>query len=219
LIQPSVKLARNGFPVDSDLIYIFQGLDNSSFLVNNPEWATDFAPRGTLLGEGDILVRSRYARLLEEIAEYGPDVFYTGNIARATIAALQAQDGIMTMDDLENYSVLVRAPVELRYRDFNIVSCAAPAGGSVVLSVMNTIHGYRDIGSVSSLNLGTHLLDEAIRFGYGAVSFGAGFRFPLSAMSTDRLVTCSEPNSETLHFWIILHPLKAQYYPRLTRRK
>jgi gamma-glutamyltranspeptidase / glutathione hydrolase len=169
LIWPSIHLAQYGFPVTEDLLYIFS-VHSTDFLVHNPDWSVDFAPNGTLVGLGDTLTRKRYAELLRRIAKEGPDVFYTGDIAEATIAALQAANGTMTVQDLENYTVTTRTPLEISYKDYKITSCGAPSSGAVVLNVMKTIEGYENIGNPAYVNITTHRLDEAIRFGYGAVS-------------------------------------------------
>jgi gamma-glutamyltranspeptidase/glutathione hydrolase len=73
LVMPAVKVARKGFPVTADLVRYMasatSGVDN--FLVNDPTWAIDFAPNGTLLGLGDTITRRRYADTLEAIAKRG----------------------------------------------------------------------------------------------------------------------------------------------------
>jgi gamma-glutamyltranspeptidase / glutathione hydrolase len=170
-MRPAVNVARYGFPVTQDLVYQMDTAtaDQANFLVEDPTWAIDFAPNGTRLGLGDILTRKRYADTLEEIAEKGPDVFYTGALANATIAALQAANGIMTLDDLKNYAVATRKPAHIEYRGYKLTSCSAPSSGLVVLSVMKIVEGYSGFGEEAVLNLTTHRLDEAIRFGYGQV--------------------------------------------------
>lgn len=140
-----------------------------NFLVEDPTWALDFAPNGTRLGLGDIITRKRYANTLEEIAQKGPDAFYEGAIAQTTIAALQKANGIMTLDDLKNYTVAIRKPATINYRDYRLTSGSAPSSGVVALSAMKIIEGYSDIGQPATVNLSTHRLDEAIRFGYGQV--------------------------------------------------
>ena len=97
-------------------------------------------------------------------------MFYSGPTANATISALRNANGNMSIEDLRNYSVASRTPFEISYRDFKIVSCGAPAGGTVVLSAMKTIEGYGSIGEEATMNLSTHRLDDANRFAYGAVS-------------------------------------------------
>ena len=73
LVMPAVKVARYGFPVTEDLVRYMKsataGIEN--FLVNDPAWAIDFAPNGTLLGLGDTITRRRYADTLEAIAKRG----------------------------------------------------------------------------------------------------------------------------------------------------
>lgn len=169
LVLPAVKVARDGFLVTEDLVHYMDsavaGIDN--FLVNDPNWAIDFAPNGTRLGLGDTITRKRYAATLEQIADRGVDAFYTGPIAQTFINAIQSTNGTMTMADLKNYTVAVRQPAAIDYRDFKIRSCSAPSSGVVAMSVMKIIEGYTDIGEASTLNESTHYFDEALRFAYG----------------------------------------------------
>lgn len=144
-------------------------LDSAGFFIHDPSWAIDYAPNGTRVGEGDIMTRRRYANVLENIAENGADVFYTGAIANATVRALQAANGIMTLEDLKSYKVAIRKPVQVNYRDYRLTSCGARSSGVVALQVMSIVAGYQRFGDEAMTNLSTHRLDEAIRFGYGAV--------------------------------------------------
>lgn len=137
------------------------------FLIEDPTWAIDFAPNGTLLKLNDTITRKRYADTLESIATYGADAFYTGAIANATIRTLQAANGTMTLEDLANYTVALRQPARINYRNFRLTSCSAPSSGVVAMSTMKILEGYTDIGWPSTLNISTHRLDEAIKFAYG----------------------------------------------------
>jgi len=143
----------------------------SDFLTKDPPWMQDFAPNGTRVGAGDIMTRKRYANMLEAIAAQGPDAFYKGPLAKALIKALRKSNGTMTPDDLKDYDVISRTPVEIDYRGFKLHACGAPASGAVVLSVLKILETYPDFGK--DVNLTTHRMDEAIRFGYGKrASFG-----------------------------------------------
>lgn len=112
------------------------------------------------------MTRKRYADTLETIAKYGADVFYTGAMANATIQALKASNGIMTLQDMANYTILSREPSQITYRNFRITSGSAPSSGEVALAVMKTIEGYDDIGHPSTLNISTHRVDEAMRYAH-----------------------------------------------------
>jgi gamma-glutamyltranspeptidase/glutathione hydrolase len=129
--------------------------------------AIDFAPNGTLLGLGDTITRRRYADTLEAIANRGPDAFYTGPIAQTIIKTLQSNGGTMTMQDLKDYNVAIRPPQNITYRNYTIHSTGAPSSGTVALSAMKIIEGYKDIGQAATINESTFLFDEALRFAYG----------------------------------------------------
>ncbi|KAG5982013.1 hypothetical protein E4U43_006500, partial [Claviceps pusilla] len=108
VMQGAIHVARDGFKVSEDLIhYINRTVEGrpSNFLVEDPNWAQDFAPKGeivfahedvqpslmmqmlTAVGEigrlvqvGETMTRKRYADTLEKIANHGPDAFYTGDL-------------------------------------------------------------------------------------------------------------------------------------------
>lgn len=113
------------------------------------------------------MTRKRYADTLETVANEGADAFYTGAIAKATIRALKAANGTMTMDDLKNYTVALRKPVHINYRGYKLTSTNAPSSGVVALSALNILSGYDHYQDPSRSNLSTHLMDEAMKFAYG----------------------------------------------------
>ena len=169
VIEPAIGIARHGFNVTQDLVnYMAAGQERrGTFLLDDPAWAQDFAPDGKLLGLGDVMTRKRYADTLESIARDGPDVFYGGPLAEATIRSLKARNGSMTLEDLASYRVVSREPLKMSYRGFRVMGIGAPASGAVVLSTLKTVEGYSHMGDESSLNISTHRLDEATRFAYG----------------------------------------------------
>ncbi|KAK0110061.1 hypothetical protein ONS95_002719 [Cadophora gregata] len=167
LIDPAIKLARDGFSFYEDIAAQVFYLDDSSFLVDDPQWSIDFAPNGTLLAINSTITRKRYADLLETISKKGPEIFYSGRIAKETIRSVKAAGGIMELEDLKQYKVAVRSTLDIEYQGFRLTSTSAPTSGPVTLSALKIFEGYRNRGDPKNLNLSTHRLDEAIRFGYG----------------------------------------------------
>ncbi|KAJ3551984.1 hypothetical protein NPX13_g11227 [Xylaria arbuscula] len=168
LVLPAVKVARYGFRVTEDLVrYMDTVTPNGDFLTDDPTWAIDFAPHGYRVKLNETITRKRYADTLEIIANEGPDAFYTGAIAKATIAALTKANGTMTLEDLKNYTVAIRNPSVINYRGYKLTGTSAPSGGIVALSTLNIVNGYEDFGDPAAINLTTHRLDEAMRFAYG----------------------------------------------------
>ncbi|KAK7755627.1 hypothetical protein SLS62_002236 [Diatrype stigma] len=171
VVMPAARVAREGYLVTEDIVrYMKAGVKSAgwNFLVENPAWAQDFAPHGTLVKQGDWMTRKRYGETLQRVAEYGADEFYMGATANATIAAVQAQNGTMTLDDLASYQVIVRQPITTTFRGFKLYSSGAPSSGAVCLSILKTMEGYDASASASNSNLTLHRLDEAMRFAYGA---------------------------------------------------
>ncbi|KAH8703368.1 gamma-glutamyltranspeptidase [Talaromyces proteolyticus] len=169
VLQPAIKTARYGFPMTEDLMRAVRSTvkGGKTFLVEDPSWALDFAPNGTLLNLEDTVYRKRYADTLETIANEGPDAFYTGYIAETMIKAVQDANGTMTLQDLENYGVVVGDTPQIDYRGYKVTSTSAPSAGSIGLSILRIVEGYEDFFSPDSIALSTHRLDEAMRFGYG----------------------------------------------------
>ncbi|KND87087.1 Gamma-glutamyltranspeptidase 1 [Tolypocladium ophioglossoides CBS 100239] len=166
VLAPAIKVARYGFTVTEDLVRYMDSGPNK-FLTEDPTWAIDFAPHGRRVKLGETMTRKRYADTLERIANEGADAFYTGAIAKARIAALQARNGTMTLQDLKNYTIALRKPVQITYRGYKLTSSNAPSSGVVALSALNTVNGYTGFDKPAQVNLTTHRLDEAIRFAYG----------------------------------------------------
>ncbi|KIL93080.1 gamma-glutamyltransferase [Fusarium avenaceum] len=171
LVQPAIKVARYGFPVNNDTLKFmkmtYKKAENESFLLNDPAWAIDFAPSGRLVKFGEKLTRKRFADTLETIASEGPSAFYEGPIADATIRTLKQERGIMTSEDLKNYTVAIREPAQINYRGGKITSGSAPSSGAVALAALNILDGYDFLGDPSRVNDTAYLTDEAFKFGYG----------------------------------------------------
>ncbi|KAF1838598.1 gamma-glutamyltranspeptidase 1 precursor [Decorospora gaudefroyi] len=174
VLTPAVKVARYGWRVNEDLVkYMASAIASarqnttSNFLIDDVEFALDFAPRGRLLQLNESITRKRYANTLETIAQEGPDAFYNGPIAEATIRALQAANGTMTLEDLANYTVAIRKPSTITYHDYKLTACSAPSGGEVALATLKIMEGYCGVGDPDNINLTTHRLDESMRFAYG----------------------------------------------------
>lgn len=172
VVQPAIHTARHGFPVTEDLVkYMASAVGTGEdFLTKNPTWAIDFAPNGTRLGLGDTITRRRYADTLETIAQRGADALYSGPIAETMINALQSENGTMTLEDLKNYTVAIRDISQINYRGYKITSTSAPSSGNIAMSILKILGTYKDFFTTEqSVNLSTHRLDEAMRFGYGEV--------------------------------------------------
>lgn len=104
---------------------------------------------------------------MEKIAIHGPDVFYTGEMAKSMVNLVQADNGTMTMEDLRDYKVLVRRPLSIDYRGYKVFATDAPSSGAITLSLLKTMEQY-PLSDRNDTNLTVHRFNEAMRFAYGA---------------------------------------------------
>lgn len=140
VLEPAIGMAENGIRVSSRLAEstLSSRLSNE---VGNPaydEAREVFRPGGVPLAEGDLLVQPDLAETFELIAAEGPDVLYTGDLAQAIVDTQLATRstnpggvGRMTLDDLANYEVAIREPVEGTYRGHRIVGMPPPSSGGL----------------------------------------------------------------------------------------
>ena len=78
-----------------------------------------------------------------------------------------ANDGLITLEDLEKYQAIERKPIKNDYRGYTIVSMPPPSSGGIILSEMlNILEGFNlnEIGHNSAQYL--HLLTESMRRAY-----------------------------------------------------
>lgn len=169
VVHPAAEVARNGFTVTPDHVRYMDGAVHSAgwdFLLEDPNFAQDFAPTGRRVALGETMTRKRYADFLDVVAEGGADVFYRGPIAEEMIAAIQADNGTMTLEDLAEYQVVIRQAVNTTFHGYKVFSAGAPTSGAVGLSILKTMEGYPH-KDTADRNLTLHRLDEAMRFAYG----------------------------------------------------
>ncbi len=142
LIEPSIALARDGFPVSADLADSLAPM--RAIFARWPSSAKIFLRKdGKTLAEGDRFVQSDLAATLAAIAREGPRAFYEGPIAEKIVASVQAANGLMTLDDLKSYRALERAPVRGTYRGYEIISMPPPSsGGALLIQMLNVLEGY-----------------------------------------------------------------------------
>ena len=166
LIAPALELARDGMPVEDDLVDSL--LLAQPRLARFPSSARIFLKAdGAPLGAGDRLVQADLAATLEAIARDGARTFYRGPIADEIVAAVREAGGRMTRGDLETYEPIVREPIRGTYRGFDIVSMPPPSSGGVhLIEMLNVLEGIppREFASPSPANL--HLMLETMKLAY-----------------------------------------------------
>jgi len=144
LVAPAIQLAEEGFSIDRGLAEslnsILRKIDAGSSSKAVPQYAecqrlyqkSDRTPWVA----GDRLVQPELAETLKQIAENGVDAFYSGPIAELIVAEMGRSQGVISLQDLHDYRAVVREPVHIRYRDFDIHAPPLPSSGGYCLAEM-----------------------------------------------------------------------------------
>ena len=166
LLQPAIDLARDGIPISWHLHDAFKR-QNSHWQLYPSSAKVFLKADGSFYQPGDTWRQPDLAATLERIQAEGKDGFYGGETARLIADFMAANEGIITLEDLEKYEAKEREPIRGTYRGYEIVSMPPPSSGGVALvQMLNILEGFDlgEIGHNSALYL--HLLTEAMRRAY-----------------------------------------------------
>jgi len=162
VLEPSVRLAENGFVVGEELASRLRRLE--LYIDDFPGLGKFLYVDGRLIEPGDTLRQQKLGMVLRMIADEGPQVFYSGAVADMMVREMEARGGLITYEDLRRYRAIFRRPVSGEYRGYRVVSSPPPSsGGVVLLEILNVLEGF-DLGSHGRFSPEVvHLVTEAER--------------------------------------------------------
>ena len=131
LIEPAHSLATNGIEVTPEQAYLHGILEH--ILRHTEEGRAIFEKDGRDLVAGDRLVMEDLGRTLEALAERGAVDFYRGEMARALVSHVREHGGAITAQDLAEYRIIRRRPVQTVYLGHEFDSNPPPSSGGVLI--------------------------------------------------------------------------------------
>ncbi len=161
LVQPAVKLARDGFQVTYGLASTLKG---NRGIAEFPESKRIFQRGGKYYEPGEIFRQPELAATLSRIAADGGRDFYEGETAQRIAKEMAAGGGLITLEDLKNYTAVERKPLEGTYKGYKIITAPPPSSGGVgILQMMGVLEksGYEKSGAGSAAAI--HFVAESMR--------------------------------------------------------
>ena len=135
VLAPSIRAAKDGFPLSSACHYYLQYSGTPIFGRSDDGYRA--------LHDGDALrplgssVRVPHlAYTLEAIAEEGSELFYKGDLGRAIAEHVQAGGGLLTREDLQNYEARIRSCLTANIGEWTLATNPPPAVGGTILCAM-----------------------------------------------------------------------------------
>ena len=179
LFAPAVTLADDGFDISPRLAAAIA--DAAPQLKVDPQAAAYFLnPDGSPKTADTKLTNPAYSKTLGVIAS-DPQSFYTGDIAKAIVAAAADTSGgrtpsLMTTQDLAGYTAKQRESICVPYRGKEICGMPPPSsGGIAVAATLGILEHFAinehqptdmDLNGGKPSVMGVHLISEAERLAY-----------------------------------------------------
>lgn len=150
----------------SDLLSVQQKL------LADPDSAATFLPGGDVPPLYSIIRNPQLADALRLIQAGGREAFYTGPIADAIVAKIQAGGGVMTHADLAEFKSEWVEPITTNYHGYDVYQLPPPGQGFAALEMLNILEVCAPVHGVNLAALGPsnpdywHLLVEAKKLAY-----------------------------------------------------
>ncbi len=185
LLQPGIQLATDGFPISGRLAAAIEGF-RVNLLADAEATSTYFNADLSSKALGTTLKIPAYAATQTALANGGADALYTGPIAQAIVAKINATanastgtaitPGKTTLADLAGYQAKRRDAVCTTYRAYWVCGMGPPSsGGITVASALGVLENFNlglyaptalDIEGGKPTVFGVHLVSEAERLAY-----------------------------------------------------
>ncbi len=168
LFEPAIRLADQGFTITPRFAKTIanwaRGWDDF------PAIAALYAPGSKPLKAGETFRNPALAALLRQVANEGPEAFYTGDNAlelRRTVAESLRNPAIITSADLAYYTATPRPAVCSTYRQYRVCGMGPPSSGATtVLAMLGMLERFDLPQLGKDLPTSWHLIADAMRLAY-----------------------------------------------------
>lgn len=166
VVTMAADVARNGFNITLDLA---EALANVKSQNMSEAFRDLFLPNNQVPLTGQFTRRLDLAAVLDAVAVKGISAFYSGDVAQGMAAAVQERGGVLTEEDIGNYSSVLQKPAEIAYQGHHVLAAPAPHAGIALITALNILEGY-NITSQMPRNATYHWIAEAVKIALGLAS-------------------------------------------------
>lgn len=188
LLQPAINLALNGFTLTEREATWFNEM--KEYLIKYNTIQPEYLLRENWKA-GDSIKWIELGHTLERIRDLGRAGFYEGKTAEDLVAEMTRGKGLITQEDLKNYSSTWREPVVANYKEYKVISMPpSSSGGICLVQLLKSVEPYpiKQWGFNSTETI--HLMTEAERRVYADRSIYLGdpdfYKVPMKQMLDDQ---------------------------------
>ncbi len=168
-LEAAIQTAKSGYPVTEWVAMYWSSMPD--FLRGDNEAAKVYLPNDRAPKTGDLFWNPDLAWSLQQIADHGRDAYYKGEISKRLLETMKRHGGVMTAQDLAEYSAEWVEPISTTYRDWTVYEMPPNGQGIGALLMLNTMEtfplGQKDYGFGSTKAL--HTMIEAKKLAYADI--------------------------------------------------
>jgi gamma-glutamyltranspeptidase/glutathione hydrolase len=132
LVEPGVRLAREGAPVNAEQAYILDILEPIHARLQGTREL--YAPDGRTLREGETFRFPELAEALERFGAEGAEPFCRGEVAVALSDHVVERGGTLGPVDQADYEVIERKPIRTGFRGTEVLTNPPPSSGGILIA-------------------------------------------------------------------------------------
>ena len=192
VLEPAIEMA-DGFPADETLSNVIEHYkdklkewpDSKRIMLPHSGSAHEGPLPGEIFRQPDLAATLRklveterdalkHGKSRKEAIYAAYDRFYKGDIAHELVAAVRAQGGLFTLQDLANWKVKIEEPVHTSYKGIEVYKLQPWVQGPVMLQALNILENFdlKSMGYDSARYI--HTLYQAMNLAYADRDFYYG---------------------------------------------
>ncbi len=134
LFAPSIYIAEKGMQVSPELEGYFEWRKGPLSRLEETQ-KTLLKADGSIYKAGEIFKQPALAKSLRRIAREGASYMYEGEWAEKFVAAVQADGGKLSMQDLKNYKVIWDEPLKTEHNGYEVLGSSSMGGRNVITAL------------------------------------------------------------------------------------
>ena len=135
ILQPAIYYATHGVPIAQRVAYDLAELTEKL----NSAGKEFYLPWGRAPKVGESFAHPGQVKVLKEIAKYGRDGFYFGEVAEDMVNSLQKLGGVHTMDDFSSMEAFYTNPISGNFSKFELVEHPPNGQGATAILLCNIL--------------------------------------------------------------------------------
>ncbi|MBL1421094.1 MAG: gamma-glutamyltransferase [Alphaproteobacteria bacterium] len=163
-LKPAQKIAAEGFIVLPRVAFDWQR--NEARLVKRAGSQKHLLVDGKAPQQGTLFKSAGLAAALQMIIEHGRDGFYKGAVAQEIIDTLDAEGGLLTLEDLADYKGEYVTPIKGTYKGHDVYEIPPNGHGVTALILLNILAKFDMAKYAAGSAERHHIHMEATRFAY-----------------------------------------------------